>query len=124
MPLGVAFSRSPYSCDASEPGSRNVKAHSEQPEIINRVVAGPARANGSFKLASIHSGGIVRYRYSSVRGIRRGYGNAYFRASHLMAAPLGVDKCVHRIVDKLRETFPLSEIDLAQHGENARIWLK
>src|SRR5665213_740259 len=59
MPLGVALARRPHLGHRTQARGRDVKAHAEQAEIVDGVVARPSGANRAFQDLRRHSDAIV-----------------------------------------------------------------
>ena len=120
--LGVARAGGPDLGHASETGGRDVKAHAEQPEAAQRVVAGPTRLDRVFERLQRHPGPVVLDGDPRrvVVGAREGDGDV--GVFHRLSFPGRVEEPVDGVVDEFGEAAPLVEVDLAQHLQDPGVW--
>src|SRR6266550_5225826 len=124
MPDPVALPCAPNACERAEPGRRDVEPHPEHAEVVDRIVAGPSRANGVLEFVRVHAGAVIEngdMRVSRHAGRER---DMDLGITDRAALTVRGDKPVNRVVHEFPDALPLFKVDLAEHREDARVRLE
>ena len=122
-PLRITNAGAQHAGPSAQAGCTDVETHAEQSQLVEAIVARPARPYRLLEHLAGHSATCVTHDDLSSRnvGAQPGHGHADLEASWpALFGAKDFGEVVESVVDEFRDALPFVELDLAEHPQDAR----